>query len=103
MNRSYTYTCISQRGHSKAESILNLYKMSAKNQISKICDAALTENKTRLKTILIVLSLWSSLFIQVVFHDAIFLLKQGFFKTQYLTTTRSLYLQITILKYLRKS
>ena len=45
MDRSYTYTGISQRGHFKVESIRYLYKKSAKYQISNICDAALTENR----------------------------------------------------------
>ena len=40
-------TGISQRSHSKAESILNLYKNSTKYKISKICDTALSENRQR--------------------------------------------------------
>ena len=43
----YTYTGISQGSHSKAESILNLYKKSTKYKISKICDGALSENRQR--------------------------------------------------------
>ena len=44
MDRSYTYTGISQRSHSKAENIINLYKHSTKYKISKICDAAKIDN-----------------------------------------------------------
>ena len=35
----------SQRSHFKAESILNLYTNSAKYKISKLCYAALSENR----------------------------------------------------------
>ena len=45
MNISYTYTGISQKSHSKAKSILNLYKN--KYKIFKIGDTALSENRQR--------------------------------------------------------
>ena len=44
---SYTYTAISQRSYSNAENIINLYKKSTKYKISKICDAAVSENRQR--------------------------------------------------------
>ena len=47
MDKSYTYTCISQTNHSKAESILNVYNNSIKYKISNICDDALSENIQR--------------------------------------------------------
>ena len=39
MESSFTYTGISHRSHSNAESIFHLYKNSTKNKISKIVDA----------------------------------------------------------------
>ena len=47
IDRPYTYTGISGRSHSKADSILNLSKHFTKYNISKICDAALGENRQR--------------------------------------------------------
>ena len=36
IDRSYTYTAISQRSYSNAETIINLYKKSTKYKISQI-------------------------------------------------------------------
>ena len=44
---SHNYIGISQINHSKAEIMLNLYNHSIKYKISKICAAALSENRQR--------------------------------------------------------